>query len=324
MLEKLQTLYTFLCDNKFDQDSERYIKYIAPLSYNQSINKDLIVTNPNVAMNLFIHGVKFYAKYLSNFYIVFDSIRIFEFTFIKNNQLDHFYQVMFDFLFKSITDEECCNSLSKMDPKKSSKHDINPIFDHRMKQIYLFKTYISLFIHYSAICHSNDIPKAKEMIQDHYSRLKLCFQNRPAQLKSTDLCNKQELKAEMNDIETTDDVFNLIDLIAQYTNQFKKKPSSSSPSTTLVHILKENSMYEKKLKSNFSCLFVRTVEINSFYQHWILNNLFDFMMCSLSVYLNDSIVTSRYLQESLVDLISTCSNLYAENIKVNILFNLKK
>ncbi len=320
LLEKLQTIYTFLCDNKFDQDSERYIKYIAPLSYNQSINKDLILTNPNVAMNLFIHGVKFYTKYLSNFYTVFDSIRIFEFTFIKNNQLEHFYQVMFDFLFKSITDEECCNSLAKIDPKKSAKHDINPIFDHRMKQIYLLKTFISLFIHYSAVCHSNDIPKAKEMILDHYSKLKLCFQNRSPQLKSIELCNKQELKVEINDIETADDVLNLIDLISQYANQYKKKTStsSSSSSTTIVHILKENSMYEKKLRSHFSCFFIKSVEINSFYQHWILNNLFDLLVCSLSVYLNDSIVTSRYLQESLVDFLSTCANLYAENIKVTI------
>ena len=38
LLNKLQEIYPFLCENKYDGETERYLKYLAPLCYNQAIN----------------------------------------------------------------------------------------------------------------------------------------------------------------------------------------------------------------------------------------------------------------------------------------------
>lgn len=37
-LRQMQQIYPFLCENPYDNETERYIKYLAPLCYNQAIN----------------------------------------------------------------------------------------------------------------------------------------------------------------------------------------------------------------------------------------------------------------------------------------------
>jgi hypothetical protein len=38
LIDKLQNIYKFVCENQLDGDSEKYIKYLAPLCYNKAVN----------------------------------------------------------------------------------------------------------------------------------------------------------------------------------------------------------------------------------------------------------------------------------------------
>jgi hypothetical protein len=309
LLERLQKIYTFLCDNQFDHDTEKYIKYLAPLTYNQSINKDLVLSQPNVAMNLFMHGVKFYSKYFSNFYIVFDSIRIFEHSFLKNNQLEHFYQTMFDFIYTGLTDETCLNAIESSIDKKEPNAGGN----HQLKQIYLYKMYLCLFVHFASVSYSNDLPKSTDkMVIEQYNKLKLCFINKKTEIKNqADLIKQsKEFGTELRDVENTGDVLMLIDLIFKHLSQFRKKTS------VLSTLLKENSVTEKKIMDVFTKVIHKASEIDTFYQYWTVNNLFDLITATMSNFLTDPSTLEKYLQESLIDLLVTLAHFFSENVKV--------
>jgi hypothetical protein len=43
MLDRIQKEYSFVCDMPPDPDNEKYIKYMAPLSYNGSLKVKLLI-----------------------------------------------------------------------------------------------------------------------------------------------------------------------------------------------------------------------------------------------------------------------------------------
>ena len=43
IIDELQEAYTFVCDMPFDDENERYIKFMAPLCYNSSLKVNMLL-----------------------------------------------------------------------------------------------------------------------------------------------------------------------------------------------------------------------------------------------------------------------------------------
>ena len=85
----------FKCDYEDDQDLDRYLKYIAPITYNESVKKDLFTNNTPISAKLFANGIHFYMKLEMSVYFLFDSIKSYEVYFIKTDQLELLYKELF-------------------------------------------------------------------------------------------------------------------------------------------------------------------------------------------------------------------------------------
>ncbi|RNA30141.1 hypothetical protein BpHYR1_000731, partial [Brachionus plicatilis] len=275
---EMQQLYPFLCENPYDNETERYIKYLAPLCYNQAINKELISRDVDSAIKLFQHGLKFYVKVTTNFYVLFNSIRIFESNFMRSPRFEAFYADLFEFLIKSIENKNCLEKL------KASKKHVDT-------QIFLRKFFLSLYIQYSITIKSNDLSPKKESLSSYYDILKSSFDSFETK---TDLIIAKE-------------VLNLLPTISDYSDQFSKSKS--------LRLLKENSNYEQQLSKKFSLILDKTVEIKNFYNFWLLGNLFDSFASSIVNYLNNPALHAKFLQESLIESFQKIAFLYSENSK---------
>ena len=93
-------------------------------------------------------------------------------------------------------------------------------------------------------------------------------------------------------------------------SQFRKKTSNLSAS------LKENSVTEKKIMDVFTKVILKASEIDTFYQYWTVNNLFDLITATMSNFLVEPGALEKYLQESLIDMLGTLANYFSENVKV--------
>jgi hypothetical protein len=96
-----------------------------------------------MALELFVHGLKFYLKAMSNYYLILDSVRGIEVTIAKLNRVDEFYHLLFDFIIKSLQDDTINENdqVSKNEVSKSSRTDT----PSESKQAYLLKFYISVY-----------------------------------------------------------------------------------------------------------------------------------------------------------------------------------
>ena len=110
-------------------------------------------------MELFIHGLKFYLKHLSNFYTILDSVRGFEVQLVKTNQVENFYEQLFAFLKESLDVASVSDAKKR---KTSSKVE-------QSKYGYLLKFYVSLFLQYMSICFNAQLKKGKKLNQISYS-----------------------------------------------------------------------------------------------------------------------------------------------------------
>ncbi len=104
--------------------------------------------NSNTAIELFVHGLKFYLKVLSNYFVILDSVRGFEVQLVKSERVEQLYANLFEFL-KSSLDSEKCESVKKFKTvEESSKYG------------YLFKFYVSLLMQYVMICFNAQLKKS--------------------------------------------------------------------------------------------------------------------------------------------------------------------
>ena len=308
-----------------------------------------------MAIKLFVHGVKFYFKILSNFIIIFDSIKIYEMNFAKTSHFEYLYESLFKFFYDAINIVEkpssrqtlTSNLTSKStkvetSQKKSStksdevsklgiiitKMEMNSEDPIEAKHIYLRKFYMALVLHYACVCYNNDFTKEKKLIDENVTKLNLAFSK-----KSLDSCmdTKNICKHDLKDLESSTIHIKLFNLIIKYIAQFKKKvagtvvtPSSpkskatstSSTTLTIEQVLKENMQIELQLKKEFEKIYGYLLETQSFYQFWLSNNLFDLFYSVITNGLFDQAGFSKYLQESLIECFAAVSFLYSENIQV--------
>ena len=302
-----------------------------------------------MAIKLFVHGVKFYFKILSNFIIIFDSIKIYEMNFAKTSHFEYLYESLFKFFYDAINIVEkpssrqtlTSNLTSKStkvetSQKKSSiksydvsklgyiitKMKMNSEDPIAAKHIYLRKFCMALVLHYASVCYNNDFTKEKVLIDENVTKLNLAFSK-----TSIDSCmdTNNICKHDLKDLESSTIHINLFKLIIKYIAQFKEKvaatettPSSSISSTTLTieQVLKENMEIELQLKEEFEKLYGYLLETQSFYQFWLSNNLFDLFYSIFTNGLFDQAGFSKYLQESLIECFVAVSFLYSENIQV--------
>ena len=292
-----------------------------------------------MAIKLFVHGVKFYIKILSNFYVIFDSIKIYETNFLKSDNFEYMYESLLEFLFESINKIEKSSSppSSALTKKTQSsgassapgyiitKMDLDGKDPNEAKYIYLRKFYLALVFHYATVCYCNDLTKEKRLIDDHTSKLAVCFSKK---LIDSSINMSKLDRSDLKDLESYSMQSKLFTLILKYLSQFKKKSSTSSSSTlgknSIVHLLKENSQIELQLKNDFEKLCQCLADSKSFYQHWIVNNLFELFASLISHGLFDQSGYSKCLQESLIECFASISLLYSETIQVLkfIFFNL--
>ena len=83
-------------------------------------------------MRLYVNGVKFYLKYQSNFFVLLDSIRSFEISFVKYNLVEKLYANFFSFIRTSFQKHQISNP--------------NPTTEQIMKLNYLIKLYACLYM----------------------------------------------------------------------------------------------------------------------------------------------------------------------------------
>lgn len=111
-----------------------------------------MVENASTAMELFVHGLQFYLKLLSNYFVILDSVRGFEVQLVKSNRVEQFYANLFEFL-KSSLDSEKCESSSSSKKGKAGQEAVS-------KYGYLFKFYVSLLMQYMMICFNAQLKKS--------------------------------------------------------------------------------------------------------------------------------------------------------------------
>ncbi len=98
-------------------------------------------------MELFFHGLKFYLKLLSNYYVILDAVRGFEAPFVKANLLEKFYTKMFAFLKKALDRPvDIKTGATKADQSKYG---------------YLFKVYVSLFLQFVVCCFNYQLKRGE-------------------------------------------------------------------------------------------------------------------------------------------------------------------
>ncbi|CAF0715431.1 unnamed protein product [Brachionus calyciflorus] len=273
LLNKLQDIYPFLCENKYDGETERYLKYLAPLCYNQAINKELINRDLDSAIKLFQHGIKFYIKVNTNFYVLFNSIRVFELNFIRTPKFEKFYDELFLFLKEPILSNECKN--------------------HIETQSFSMKFLLALFVQFRTTSFSNDIkinPKNENM---YFDFLKNNFDN----------YNMKEIP----ELELGKDAVKIICLIKTYSAQFSQRKTAN--------LLQENTQYEIQLNKKFTEMNKKCIELNKFFNYWLLANLFDLFVSSLSIFLNNLSMHPKFVTDSLVESFKSIADIYSNNSK---------
>ncbi len=252
------------------------------------------------------------------------------------------YESLFEFLFEAINKiEKSSSTPSSANAKKTTastsvqakadatsspavksaflitKMDLSIEDPNEAKYIYLRKFYLSLVFHYATVCYCNDFTKEKKLIDDQASKLAICFSKK---LIESSINMSKLAKSDLKDIESYSMQVKLFNLILKYLNQFKKKVSNSSTSslakTTMVHLLKENIQIEEQLRTDFEKLHDTLVENKSFYQHWMVNNLFELFASLISHGLFDQTGYSKHIQESLIECFAVISFLYGANIQV--------
>ena len=262
-------------------------------------------------------------------------------NFIRTPHVEYLYQELLSFLYDSIikveksTNTPSKNTAAKLDSRakktSSSKHgekestfiitkmELNSEDPNEAKYIYLRKFYLALLLHFGMVCYNNDLNKEKKLIDESVSKLSLCFSRKAIEASiNTTTISKSDLK----DIESYTALIKVFNLIIKYLNQFKKKvlssncAASSSLTTNIEHILKENNSIEVQLVKEFEGLNGLLKKGESFYQYWIANNLFE-LFHSVIAGLFDQAGYSKYLQESLIECFASISQVFAENIQVS-------
>lgn len=214
----------------------------------------------------------------TNFYVLFNSIRIFESNFIRTPRFGAFYDDLFQFLSKSINNKEC-----------SEKTTISK--KHTETQVFLRKFFLSLYIQYKITINSNELSSEKECLNSYFDIMK-------SSLDSFDT---------KNDLKIAKEVLNVLPIISAYSSQFSKSKSS--------RILKENSSYEQQLCQKFSLIFDKTVEAKKFYNFWLLGNVFDLFVSSIVVFLSNPAIHAKFVQETLIESFEKIAFIYSENSK---------
>ena len=115
--------------------------------------KELMTENASTAMDLFLHGLQFYLKLLSNYFVILDSVRGFEVQLVKSNHVEQFYTNLFEFLKNSLDSQKCEASSSSSKKSKTSQEVLS-------KYGYLFKFYVSLLMQYVMICFNAQLKKS--------------------------------------------------------------------------------------------------------------------------------------------------------------------
>ncbi len=200
-------------------------------------------------MKLYVHGVKFYLKYHSNFYILLDSIRSIEISFVKYNMVEKLYAYFFEFIKESITIDKLndCSEIKKNSNIGSQRKELvllnKSIDDQLNKKIYLIKFYSALFLQYVSIVYNSNSSKEKTLINEQVP-LKSYFLNE--QFYSS-------LKRVDPDIAIIPKILEVFDQIIAFSNQFHKEIPKQSRQIKKDNIrnselLKENSVIEIRLE----------------------------------------------------------------------------
>ncbi len=136
---------------------------------------------------------------------------------------------------------------------------------------------------------------------------------------------------EMEELDTTQKQLNLIQLIIKYAAQFRKDdkkkdlkqlPSQPQQQSTIKRsstqtILEENLQIENELKTLFHELYLLTINSSSFHKISTFNSLFESIYGLVINNLSDSNSCSKYLQESLIDMLINVAVFHANTVKVN-------
>jgi hypothetical protein len=238
-----------------------------------------------------VNGVKFYLKYQSNFFVLLDSIRSFEISFVKYNLVEKLYANFFSFIRTSFQKHQISNA--------------NPTTEQIMKLNYLIKLYACLYMQYVSICYNHNLSNEKLTIRNDLSILQSYFLNESlySSMKKLD-----------KEIQIIPKILDQLDQILNYSNQYQKKTTKLKN----TDILKENSLIEKKLEKSINEIYIEIIEKseNIYYETWILVYLFEILITGNSTIYSDTLTNSKFIQETQIQLLTKVSKLHAKTIQV--------
>jgi hypothetical protein len=231
-------------------------------------------------------------KTLSSFYILLNSIRVYEISFIKTKIYIVFYSDVFDFLIKTINDDTYDPELDgeALEPGQENKHVA--------KQQFVFRFLLALFIqHRTVVFSSAELLETANVLSSRFTRIKELF-----------LTKIKPIINDKDEISIYSLVIEIYDLITSYAAQFQKRPSESTH--------KENAAYEKKLTQRLTQLGKAVEKEKNVFFEWILNMLMEFFFAIISqVYLNKSNLHATFMTESLIECMRFFSFVCAHNLK---------
>jgi hypothetical protein len=242
---------------------------------------------------------------------------MYEQNFVKEKKLLEFYEDLLDFLVKAINNSACSS-------QEADKHTL--------KQVYMRKFLISVYVQFYSVCCSNDseLVEEKQLMDRYYPAVQAAFGKKfVSKLES----RVPATSADMDSIHLGMEALELVDLLKEYAKQLRRKspaadasPSCRSAKAADVNskYLKVNAQMEKNLKLKFSSLFADCIAKQSLYHCWLFNNLIDLFLATVNGLVSGSLASyTKMIQESLLDAYATIVFLFAENSKYLFILNEK-
>jgi len=147
----------------------------------------------------------------------------------------------------------------------------------------------------------------KEILLDELSSISGYFKKERL-VEFINECTKKDL----DDLKHSNKLFEAVHLILKYSSQFQKDAKLKKLSAAR---LAENKQIDIKLAKCFSDFYEDNIGTSSFHQISTLNAVFDIMYTVSTNSLNDPGINAKYIQESLLDMLTKMLIMFAVTVK---------
>ena len=250
------------------------------------LKKELIAKSIDIASKLYIQGQQFYIKLETSSYSLLDSLRSYSQYFVKANACESFYHDLFAMLNKLI---ESCENENTPNSKRS----------------YLANFQLCSIIHLISIGYSYGFDWPRSMARKEMAVLRgltSCGAGQPVVSRALDL----------------------VELVSSYVNQYQKQPSprqtpkssqQSGQQHTIVHVLKDNSLLERRLLSSLNAFYELATSDQNYQQQHQLTQITEMFTQGIYRYINNPSVYAKCIQDSFLEFFTDLCLVHADTTK---------